>query len=277
MARVASRRSVLSGCGVAAVCGLAGCLSGSRDVETTITESYTADELTEVAVETSRGDVDVHTTGRNAIDIEGRKAAISRDDLEAIGLVTAVDDGVLELSVDRDDSRSLFGLRPGPALDLSVAVPDGLALRRVDTNTGDVGVTDVPGDLTATTTTGDVSLIGVDGTVSATAETGTVAVTDPTSIDRLETEAGSVTASLDGIDGDASIETTTGAVDLRLPDRLDLTLEITTETGEITVTGVDDLPEMAGDSLIEAVVGDGSHRLAVTTEAGDVTVTGRER
>lgn len=275
MTRTASRRALLAGT-VVVTCGLTGCLSGSRDAEEPVAETYTADELTAVAVETAIGTVDVHSTAEERVDIEGRKAAISRDDLESIRLATTTDDGVLEVAVDRDDSRSLFGLRPAPALDLAVAVPESLAVPRIDTDTGDIDVTTVRGDLTATTSTGNVRLERVDGTVSAATETGTLDVTDPASIDRLETDTGDVTASLPGIDGDASIETTTGAVELRLPDRLDLTLEITTESGEITVTGVEDLPEMAGDSLIEAVVGDGTHRLRITTETGDVTVTGRD-
>lgn len=262
---------------VVGVCGLAGCLSGDRDVERTVTETYTADELTAIAVETTIGDVAVETASDGGIDIEGQKAAISRDDLEMVGLEATVDDGVLELSVDHDESRSLFGLRPDPVLDLSVAVPEELSVERVESGSGAVDATDVVGDLTVITETGDVTLAAVDGTVSVASETGAITVSDPASIDRLTNESGDVTASIPGLDGDATIETTTGAVELRLPDRLDLTLDLTTDTGEITVSDVADLPEMAGDSLIEAVIGDGTHRLEVTTERGDVMVTGREQ
>ncbi|MXV63851.1 DUF4097 family beta strand repeat protein [Natronorubrum sp. JWXQ-INN-674] len=275
MTRVASRRSVLAGSAVGAVCGLAGCLSGGRDVEETITETHAADELSAIAVSTVVSDVDVHAASQGSIDIEGRKGAVSRDDLESIGLRTSTADGVLEVAVDRNDSRTLFGLRPDPILDLSLTVPEALEVCRIESGAGDVDVANVHGDLRIETETGNVTASAVDGTVSATTETGSVVVDDPASIDRLATVTGDVTASLPGIDGDAVIGTTTGGIDLRVPDELDLTLEITTETGEISVTGVDALPEMTGDSLIEAVVGDGTHRLEIVTETGDVAVTDR--
>ncbi|WP_436346862.1 DUF4097 family beta strand repeat-containing protein [Natronorubrum sp. FCH18a] len=276
MTRLASRRSVLVGAAGGALCGVAGCLSSSRDVEETVTKTHATDELRAVTVSTTVSDVDVHATPTDAVDIEGQKAAVSRDDLESVGLSTATDGGILDVSVDRDDSHTVFGIRPDPVLDLSVAVPDRLEVRRIESQAGDIGVENVQGGLQLRTETGSVDATAVDGTVTAATETGAVVVDDPESIDRLVTDTGDVTASLPGLDGDAAIETSTGSVDLRVPDDLDLTLEITTETGEITVTDVEDLPEMAGDSLIEAVVGDGANRLEVSTETGDVTVTGLE-
>lgn len=272
----ASRRAVVSVGVTAALAGVAGCLSRSRDVERTVTERHATGVLRAVDVSTTIGDVEVVRSDADELAVEGQKAALSEDDLETIDLTTRSDGGVLELSVERDESRTLFGLRPDPAVDLSIAVPEPVAVRRITTATGDVGATDVMGDLTATTDTGDVSLDGIDGAVSTSTTSGAVEVADPESIDRLESETGDVTAALPGIDGDATIETGSGDVDLRVPDRLDMTLEITTETGNITVSDVEDLPEMAGDSLIEAVVGDGTHRLEVRTESGDVTVTGRK-
>ncbi len=275
MTRQASRRSVLAGAAGGVLCGVAGCLSRSRDVEQTVTKTHTTDELRAVTVSTTLGDVDVRATPTDAIDIEGQKAAVSRDDLESVGLSTTAADGVLDISVDRDDARTVFGLRPDPVLDLSVAVPDRLEVRRIESKAGDLDVNDVVGNLQVTSETGAVSATAVEGIVSAATETGDLAVEDPTSIDRLVTDTGDVDVSLSGIDDDATIESSTGSIDLRVPDKLDLTLEITTETGEIEVTDVEDLPEMAGDSLIEAVVGDGATRLEVSTETGDVTVRGR--
>ncbi|ELY48816.1 DUF4097 family beta strand repeat-containing protein [Natronolimnohabitans innermongolicus] len=276
MTHTPSRRATLVGGALVAVCGLSGCLSGSRDVERTVTESHATDAVTGVAVETEHGDVEVVPTDDGEIDVTGQKAALTRDDLETIGLETMLEDGVLVVAVDRDDSRTLFGLRPPPVVDLAVSVPDGLPLERVRTVAGAVDVTGVEGDVSATAEAGDVTLRDVGGTVSATTDTGALTVLEPESIDRLETQTGDVTASLPGLDGDATIETTTGAVDLRLPDQLDLSLEMTTETGTLSVTDVDDLPELAGDSLIEADVGDGTHRLEITTETGDVRVSGRD-
>lgn len=276
MTPMRSRRSVLAGSAVVASCGLAGCLAGGRDVERPLTKTHTTDELTALAVSTVEGDVGVRPTARDTLTIDGQKAALSEGDLEEIALATTTDDGLLELAVERDDSRSVFGLRPDPVLDLTVGVPERLEVRRLETGTGAVDAAGVVGDIEVSTTSGHVRLADVDGTVSVDSESGALEVVDPASIDHLVTNSGDVAASLPGIDGDARIETTTGNVELRVPDRLDMTLEITTEAGEISVSGVEELPEMAGDSLIEAVVGDGTHRLEVATETGNVTVTGRE-
>lgn len=276
MTPTTSRRSILAGIAVGTVAGVAGCLADGRDVEEPVTERRSATDLSAVTVSTAIGDVDVRSTSRDEVVVDGRKAAVSPDDLETIGLETVADGDCLEVAVQRDDSRTLFGLRPVPVLDLSVVVPDRLAVRDVDTRTGEIDVSDVRGDLTAVTETGDVRIEAVDGTVSATTDAGTIELVDPASIERLETDSGDITATLPDIERDATIETASGDVELRLPDRLDLTLDITTDSGEIAVSGVADLPEMAGDSLIEAVVGQGTHRLEVRTETGDVTVTGRE-
>ena len=276
MTPTASRRSILAGIAVGTVAGWAGCLADGRDVEESVTERRSAADLSAVAVSTTIGDVAVRSTPRDEVVVDGRKAAVSPDDLETIGLETATEGDCLEVAVERDESRTLFGLRPDPVLDLSVVVSDRLAVRTVDTRTGDVDVSDVRGDLTAVTETGDVRVEAVDGTVSATTDAGAIELVDPASIERLETDSGDITAALPGLEGDATVETSSGAVELRLPDRLDLTLDITTDSGEITVSDVADLPEMAGDSLIEAVVGQGTHRLEVRTETGDVTVNGRE-
>ncbi|WP_126665099.1 DUF4097 family beta strand repeat-containing protein [Haloterrigena salifodinae] len=277
MTPTTSRRSILAGIAVGTVAGVAGCLADGREVEESVTERRSAADLSAVAVSTAIGDVTVRPTSRDEVIVDGRKAAVSPDDLETIGLETTTNGDCLELTVKRDESRTLFGFRPVPVLDLSVAVPERLAVQSVDTRTGEIDVSDVRGDLTAVTETGAVRAEAVDGTVSATTEAGAIDLVDPASIERLETDSGDVTATLPDIERDATIETSSGDVELRLPDELDLTLDITTDSGEITVSDVAALPEMAGDSLIEAVVGQGTHRLEVRTVTGNVTVTGRER
>ncbi|WP_440767317.1 hypothetical protein [Natronorubrum sp. DTA7] len=172
MTRQSSRRSVLAGAGGGVLCGVAGCLSRSRDVEQTVTKTHTTDELRAVTVSTTLSDVDVHTASTDAIDIEGQKAAVSRDDLESIGLATVIDDDILDISVDRDDARTVFGLRPDPVLDLSVTVPDRLEVRRIDSKAGDLEVENAVGNLQITSETGDVSATAVEGIVSAATETG---------------------------------------------------------------------------------------------------------
>jgi len=227
------RRQLLGGCASVGVIGLSGCISTGLDAEETISREYDEDVST-VAIETVNGEVKVRGEDRETISVEGTKRAPDDDALDEISLESESDDETLAFRADVDSSSSFFSLGGESArIDLTVWVPEELAVD-ADTTNGDMDL-DLreSDDVTADTTNGDIA-IAVASTPDMTAET------------------------------------TNGDVEIALPETAEPEISFDTTNGDIEVTGLTD--SLDGDSSIETTIGDGTHEISVETTNGDLTV-----
>ena len=288
------RRTLLAAGSAALLGGLSGCIAiaADRNAEETVTETVDPEGVDAVTVTTDVTDATVRGEDRADVHVEAVKRAPGEDGLDKLSLDVERSGGTVDVTARRSDD-DLIRLGPGPTMDVTVTVPEGVSVARTTTNTGDaelravdgpatvrtdtgdVYATDVRGDLTARSDTGDQELSDVDGAVSARTDTGSVTVRRAATVDELRTDTGDVDGAIPSLTGDAEIQTDTGDVSLTLSRSLDAGVTASTNTGEITAGGFDD-PETATETTFVAELGDGTHTLRITTDTGDVRLDVRE-
>ncbi len=154
---------------------------------------------------------------------------------------------------------------------------------------GDVDAVDVAGPLTIRATSGDVTARGVKGGVRLETSTGDVSASDVTGTVLISTSAGEV--ELDGASADScSVETasgdivvglttgprwvqvrsSSGAVELRMPQGSGGALDLQTATGTLQVKSAVEVDTMNRNRLTGRLGGSGT--VAVRTSSGDITL-----
>ena len=160
----------------------------------------------------------------------------------------------------------------GSGATVTVQVPAATPLELVTSN-GPITVRDGSGGLSAHTSNGPVELSGVAGSVLAETSNGpiTVSASGP-AVPELHTSNGGIT--FDGAlqAGEARLETSNGAIELRLPADAGFTIDAATSNGKATsefpiagTTGEDELRGTVGETALAA-----GPRLTVRTSNGPI-------
>lgn len=276
MAANHTRRQLLGGLSAAGAAALAGCTGSTPFVGRRLADEETIapDDAESIAITGSVGDLTVTGADRETIRLDLEKQASSvRTDLEALHLESAREEELLEFRAEYDGETGWF--ESEPAMDIDVALPDGLSVDRLLTGTGRVTVADVGGDLEARSSTGSVEIRNVDGTVVAETSTGSIDVANVDAIGNLTASTGSIEAAVPAIDGDTAITASTGSVEVALSPTIDADLEARTSTGSLEID--DDGLELGEyrreNDRVSAVVGEGGPRLRIETSTGSVEIS----
>ena len=234
---------------------------------------------TPVRVEAFNGGIEVSAT--SGLDIsaevertgEGSDQAEAEADRDAVEVTLELIDGVALL-------RAVYGPSPdsipgGSGATATVAVPASTRLELVTSN-GPVAVRDISGGVDVRTSNGPVDLDEVAGALAVETSNGpvTVGTTGPVEL-AVQTSNGGIT--FDGAlqPGDATLETSNGAVDLRLPADAAFTIDATTSNGKATSEFAVDGAAM--ESELQGAVGApdqaAATRTTVQTSNGAITLS----
>lgn len=232
------------------------------------TRSKTFPAVRSVVVENANGDVDVRGEDRDdlAVDITWQGESLSA--LETARVVTeGGDDEPFRVAVEHDDDVT------DVAVDLSVRVPAETRVDRVETENGDVRLSDAAGDARLSTANGSITAEDVDGALTLRATNGRVSVTDCPGIERIETNTGTIDLRLSELHDDATLRTATGHVTLELDPEIGLDLYCETNVGEIDAPLLDRSVSGIGRTSIVDALGDAGPELRVEATVGSVLVT----
>ncbi len=204
---------------------------------------------------------------------EGRKVrvflGVGAVDVANINGSLSVD--VASASITSHDTRGALSLDTGSG-DIEVTGHDGAL--NVDTGSGDVAVTTQKnGELHIDTGSGSVRASGITASVlKIDTGSGDIRLADATaSRASLETGSGAIEARfLTAID-DLAVETGSGDVTLRLPEGLNVTVDLETSSGDLTVDFPVQLIRKEENSL-RGRIGEGKGRIAVESGSGDVSL-----
>lgn len=268
-----SRRRFLGAAGAAAAAGLAGCTTPFIRVETTertVERQFDAADLDRLRVDEATDDIQVERADDDSVQVRARKRAHGQTTPDDLQFDARTEDGTLRLRTRKPD---VVGIGGG-SVDLSLAVPESVAVDRLETTDGDVVASDVDGDLAAMTGDGSVTLERVGGAVTARSGDGDVTLRAPGAVREVHSGDGGADVTVPAVDGTASVETGDGDVTVRLGDALDATVEATTGDGDLVVAGGLDDVETSTEHRVTGTVGGGTNSLTVHTGDGDVTITG---
>ncbi|TFG46711.1 MAG: hypothetical protein E4H41_01375 [Gemmatimonadales bacterium] len=144
----------------------------------------------------------------------------------------------------------------------------------VDTGSGDIVLSKIKtGDLSLDTGSGDVRIDGVTADeLSVDTGSGDVIVTAAGARDvEIDTGSGDIRLSLTGDINDLSVDTGSGDVEISAPKSLGATVEIETNSGDITTEFPVQVTRKGRDGLV-GTIGNGEGRIAIDTASGDVTL-----
>lgn len=261
------RRALLSS-GLVAVGSLAGCVGAFSGVTVTeeVSETHEVSPETVVSISNRNGDVRVDPVDGNRLTVTARKEASSEAALDSVSVEVSPGE---QFTVQVDfESGSEFEAR---SVDLALEVPNGVRVDRASTDSGDVNVGGVAGDVAAETTNGDVELYGVDGYVTAETTNGSVTVRDATGLDGARSANGDVDADLYSLRGDVTCRTRNGDVTVAVGEDVAAAIRLETDTGSATVEGVPHtVDEERSGSVRGRVRGGGDRTVTLRSTNGDV-------
>lgn len=279
-------------------------------LEGTLTILVPAVQLGNLTVSTFSGDVDISDVQAVNIDLDTSSGPIAARGLTAgdsLSVASFSGDHVLtelssggtahfesssgSISLDgllaRSASLSLFSgaltlargtLERDIRIDTSSGASDLLGIRaeslHLDQFSGDASIADSSFEKSckATTSSGAITMEGVTAALlEGTTFSGDVRlsgiVTDQL---RCDTSSGAVSAGLKQ-GADVDVDTFSGTAEISLPGGVGLRYDITTFSGEISLTLAELSHEQSGDSL-HGTLGDGRHHISVNTSSGDISL-----
>lgn len=263
-----TRRAVLAG---AATIGLAGCTGfDDADAVSETTElSYQVPETLVVSNEV--GAVTVSGTQRDDVAVTLNREGPA-DQLDRLSFSGDRTDGQLTLTGQLSDG-DLLRTDSELSLNIEIKIPRAVVVDRVETVAGDVRLSDVSGNPTVKSTVGAVTIREVDGYISADTTTDDVTIRAVEGIADITTTTGSIAADVADLPTDATVETTTGEIDLAVSRSLDAELSVEVGTGDLTVSDLPlDVSETTTGATAHGTLGKSDATLDVLTETGSVSL-----
>lgn len=265
------RRAVLASGATLLTSAVAGCLGGftvDQQVSESFSNQYDVSPETTVRVSNRNGSVTVQPADGDQLALSGEKRANSQEGLDSIA-VDVVTGEQFAINV-RFASGGDFSNR---SVDLTVGVPEGVAVDAASTTNGTVRVTGVRGDVFASSANGNVEVANVQGYVRAETANGNVTVRGTTGVTGARSTNGNVEVELQAIRGDVSCTTTNGNVTVRVGPDVSAAIRLSTNTGEARVHN---LPYTADTDrrgyIVGSLRGGDSPELFLGTNNGDVTL-----
>lgn len=221
---------------------------GNMDVDRgTSNDSFDAPQTVRIDNRTG-GDVTLTGTGQDQVQVERalRASPLSEPTEEAH---QRGQDLHLEASCANVLLLSLFG---GCTIDYDISVPEGTAVT-VETNSGQISVENVDGELDLSSTSGRVLVAGNDGDTT------------------VETVSGQIT--LEQVRGTADLESTSGDITAEGEGQ---GIEVAGTSGKVDVSGFDARTVVAESVSGDVQVGGGFTNAQISTVSGDIQVSAQE-
>lgn len=286
-----SRRGLIAGAAGAMTTALAGCASMTPFVGQRLTDTMTEDagSVESISVIGNVGAINIAGSERDDIRIDVVKQSSSvRADLEALTVETARENGQLDIWTEYH--RDLGWMESEPSADLTIRIPDDIAVNRIESTVGGVEIQQVPGDMSVETTTGRITINDVDGSVStrsttgrieisgvtgrvsANATTGRVTVHDIGIAGDLTTTTGRISVDIPAIKSDTDIRTQTGRITAAIAPTIDAEISAASTTGRISHDNLPLTDVSTGPQSLRGTLGDGGPRINLQSSTGRITL-----
>jgi DUF4097 and DUF4098 domain-containing protein YvlB len=239
-----------------------------RSDEVRIERRFDVGAVPELEVDNVAGSVTVRDGREGQIYVVATKRSGSRGDLARIDVqVSQAGDKVIV------KTRHLSGLRSG-SVQIQISVPPD-TLTDLQTNAGEITVDGLRAAVKAHTAAGSVTLTDVVADVSASSNAGSIEATDVSGEVRLTTNAGSIKYEGDP-QGDCEFRTNAGSIELRLPEDLDMELDLSSNVGSVKVDYELGGRVSVSRRQVKGIVGSGADgKITAHTSAGGIELVRR--
>ncbi len=221
------------------------------------------------------GGIFVRPGAKTEISLKGIKTAYS-DNMD----VARLEAGRLEIAVsapsDRVDISTKLPARRGAGkpgcIDYNVRVPSAMQLR-LKTVSGEINAARLDGSVTAESVSGNVGIRDVKGPVAAKTVAGDMEIVNCPETIQLASRAGRIDFEVDKLTAPSlDIESKSGDIHVTFPDSLNATIEISSVSGQIDVSG-DVLKEIEErDGARRFIAGKGESMIRISTINGKISI-----
>lgn len=143
----------------------------------------------------------------------------------------------------------------------------------ISTTSGEVDVTAITGDCNVSTVSGDITINSVTGKADFSTTSGDVKAENLSGDGKGSTVSGDIRMHFVKVDGDITINTTSGIVDIYIPENTTVDFESSTTSGSIDTFFDDDLSFNKKGNHASGTYGDGEAiRMEIYAVSGDVSV-----
>jgi len=225
------------------------------------------------------GGIFVRPGAKNEINLKGIKTAYS-DNLDTARLEA----GRLEIAVSAPSDRIEITTKlpsrrsagePG-YIDYGVRVPSPMQLR-LKTVSGEINAARLDGSVTAESVSGRIAIREVKGPVAVKTVAGNIEIGNCPETIQLASRAGRIDFEVDKLTAPSTdIESKSGDIRLTLPDSLNATIEISTVSGRIDVSGVSYKESGEKDGMRRLFAGKGESVIHISTISGNITLSKKQ-
>lgn len=240
----------------------------------------------EFDVSSTSGDIKIPSVSADKIDIASISGEIQIDTINAnsnINIGTSSGDIRLQQITGEVNIASISG-------EIKAAVISGNA--QLSTTSGDITIQQIDGDTEVSTTSGNVKILegkgsreissssgditiqGADGSFDLSTSSGEILFQAQSGMGEIETSSGDIKIELYELAGSINIDSTSGDVNIKLPESSSFDFEANTTSGDIKTFFDNNLQfSKRGDNAVGAYGADaGGKKVSIETTSGDIKV-----
>jgi len=155
-------------------------------------------------------------------------------------------------------------------VDYSIKVPYNTSIESLTTSNGEIQISNVKGDISASSSNGAIIIEDVNGIVSATTSNGHIEIRNTSGISDLRTSNAAITTEIQSIQDDINIETSNGAVTVYINPLMNATLEMTTSNAKVKLQGISLNISLLEDTHVIGTLGINSRKIDIHTSNANI-------
>jgi len=227
----------------------------------TITKTYSASDATIVTVANFNGQVDI--TGWNGATVmitAVKKSSLGQADLANINISITTSDNHLDI-------RTIYTgpSTTQPSVDMTLKVPYNVTIDAVATSNGAIRLSSTKGDSILSTSNGAILVNHVTGFVSAATSNAYIEIKGTTGITGAHTSNAAISAEVQNIRSNISIDTSNAAITVYLNPSLNATVDMATSNAKVTVQEISLNVSLLEETHVIGMLGTDGHRIEVRT------------
>ncbi len=243
---------------------LSGCVG--PDVTDYFNGEYPINAQTIVSVSNINGQIEITGwDGRNVSVYAVKKSTFGVEELDKTNISVTHTGNHLEI-ITKYTGQKLIQT----SVDYTIKVPYNTTIASLTTSNGGIQISKVKGDISATSSNGAIIIEDVNGIVSATTSNGHIEIQNTTGISDIRTSNAAVTAEIQSIQDDISIETSNGAVTVYLNPLMNATLEMTTSNAKVKLQDISLNISLSEDTHVIGTLGNNNRKIDIHTSNANI-------
>jgi fructose-specific phosphotransferase system component IIB len=227
---------------------------------------YTINPYTILSVSNINGQVEITGWDGDNVTVNAvKKTTYGAEELRNVNISVSQTENHLEI-VTRYTGQKLIQA----SVDYNIKVPYNVTIETITTSNGAIQVSKTKGGILATTSNGAIIINDIDGVVSATTSNGHIEIQGTTGIGNLRTSNAAITADVQSVQNDISIETSNAAISLSINPFLNATFDMTTSNAKVTLQGISLNVSLSGDTHVIGTLGGDGYQIDVHTSNANI-------